>query len=103
MTNHDALCPPAVKIGGSENCLYCILIMKAREQERASMANVPNAELIMQAYGRGREDAAVAVREFPAHSIPFLPSDTPLSVAVRVKDIVAIAAIGSPSKAADDQ
>lgn len=56
--------------------------------------------LAEQAYARGREDAAVAVREFPVHSIPFLPSDTPLSMAVRVKQILSIAAMGVT--AADD-
>ena len=50
----------------------------------------------MQAYARGREDAAVAVREFPVNSILFLPSDTPLSMSVRVKEILSVAAIGSP-------
>jgi len=100
---HDHLCPPGIKPWPSEECIYCTLVTKARQEERINMANVSNSDLVMQAYVRGREDAAVAVREFPVHSIPFLPSDTPLSMAVRVKEIVSIAAIGSPTKDNDDK
>jgi hypothetical protein len=64
-------------------------IAEAREEERARLIGLAEA-----AYARGREDAAVAVKEFSVHTIPFLPSDTPLSMAVRVKDILAIAAMG---------
>ena len=101
--NHDPFCPPGIKPEPPERCIYCLVATKAREEERNNMANVQNADLLLSAYARGREDAAVAVREFPVHSIPFLPSDTPLSMAVRVKEIVSIAAVGTPSKDADEQ
>lgn len=101
--NHDLLCPPGIKAFPPEDCVYCHIALRAREEERKNMANVPIAELLLSAYARGREDAAVAVREFPVHSIPFLPSDTPLSMAVRVKEIVSIAAVGTPSKDDDDK
>lgn len=96
--DHDSLCLPGVKPVTADKCIYCSIARQARQQERNDMANVSNADLVIQAYVRGREDAAVAVREFPVHSIPFLPSDTPLSMAVRIKEIVSIAAIGSPVK-----
>ncbi len=100
---HDHLCPPGIKPWPPEECIYCMVVLKARQEERSNMANVSNSDLVVQAYVRGREDAAVAVREFPVHSIPFLPSDTPLSMAVRVKEIVSIAAVGSPTKDNDDK
>lgn len=95
---HDWLCLPGVSPVPREKCIYCILITRAREEERNDMANVSNGDLVIQAYVRGREDAAVAVREFPVNSVLFLPSDTPLSMAVRVKEILSVAAIGSPVK-----
>jgi hypothetical protein len=85
---HDPLCPPGIK-GSSESCLTCLLLRKARQDEISKLISLAEA-----AYVRGREDAAVAVREFSVHSIPFLPSDTPLSMSVRVKDILSIAAMG---------
>lgn len=98
MNDHDSLCLPGVSPVTADKCIYCGIARAARLEERNDMANVSNADLVIQAYARGREDAAVAVREFPVHSIPFLPSDTPLSMAVRIKEIVSIAAIGSPTK-----
>jgi hypothetical protein len=74
--------------------------MEARDEERERFTNIAE-----QAYARGREDAAVAVKEFSVHSVPFLPSDTPLSMAVRVKDVLAIAAMGvkQPDATGPDQ
>jgi len=89
MSDHDPHCPPGLKPGGPDECPTCVLLNAARAEERERFATIAE-----QAYVRGREDAAVSVREFSVHSIPFLPSDTPLSMAVRVKDILAIAAIG---------
>ena len=88
--NHDPLCPPGIKAFGPEECGTCQTVMRARSEERERLIGLAEA-----AYARGREDAAVAVREFPVHSIPFLPSDTPLSMAIRVKEIVSIAAMGA--------
>ena len=96
MNDHDSLCLPGVSPVTADKCIYCSIARGARQEERNNMANVSNADLVMQAYARGREDAAVAVREFPVNSILFLPSDTPLSMSVRVKEILSVAAIGSP-------
>jgi hypothetical protein len=100
MSDHDSLCPPGLKPGGSETCLTCSIIMEASDEERERFTNIAE-----QAYARGREDAAVAVKEFSVHSVPFLPSDTPLSMAVRVKDVLAIAAMGvkQPDATGPDQ
>ena len=64
---HDSLCLPGISPVPPEKCIYCILVTKARQEERNNMANVSNSDLVIQAYARGREDAAVAVREFPVH------------------------------------
>lgn len=87
--SHDPFCPPGLKPTGPEDCPHCGMLLSAREQERERLIGLAEA-----AYARGREDAAVAVREFAINSVPFLPSDTPLSMAVRVKEILSIAAIG---------
>lgn len=87
--SHDPFCPPGLKPTGPEECPHCGMLNSAREEERERLIGLAEA-----AYARGREDAAVAVREFAVNGIPFLPSDTPLSMAVRVKEILSIAAIG---------
>ena len=89
MSDHDEFCPPGLKPKGPDECPTCGLLSSARNDERTKLVALASA-----AYARGREDAAVAVREFSVHSIPFLPSDTPLSMAVRVKEILSIAAMG---------
>jgi hypothetical protein len=89
MSEHDPHCPPGLKAVGPENCPTCVLLNAARIEERERFAGIAE-----RAYALGREDAAVAVREFAVNSIPFLPSDTPLSMAVRVKEILSIAAMG---------
>jgi hypothetical protein len=86
---HDPHCPPGIK-PDPEKCPTCVTFRIVRQEERAAAL----IQIGMEAYARGREDAAVAVREFPVHSIPFLPSDSPLSMAVRVKQILSIAAMG---------
>lgn len=85
---HDPHCPPGIK-PDSDKCPTCLTLRMVRDEEREALINLGE-----RAYVRGREDAAVAVREFPVHSIPFLPSDTPLSMAVRVKEVLSIAAMG---------
>ena len=87
--SHDPFCPPGLKAATPEDCPHCGMLSSAREEERERLIGLAEA-----AYARGREDAAVAVREFAVNGIPFLPSDTPLSMAVRVKEILSIAAIG---------
>lgn len=85
---HDVHCPPGIK-PDPEICPTCMTLRMVRKEEQQALF-----DLAERAYARGREDAAVAVREFPVHSIPFLPSDTPLSMSVRVKQILSIAAMG---------
>lgn len=87
--NHDPLCPPGLKPTGPEECITCTMLHRARNQEREALIGLAEA-----AYARGREDAAVDVREFSVNKIPFFPSDTPLSMAVRVKEVLSIAAMG---------
>lgn len=87
--NHDRFCPPGLKPHGPDDCPHCGMLASAREDEQQKLIGLAEA-----AYARGREDAAVAVREFAVNGIPFLPSDTPLSMAVRVKEILSIAAMG---------
>jgi hypothetical protein len=89
MNEHDPHCPPGLKVKGPDDCPTCGLLNAARVEERERFAGIAE-----RAYALGREDAAVAVREFAVNSIPFLPSDTPLSMAVRVKEILSIAAMG---------
>lgn len=89
MSSHDVFCPPGLKAATPEECPHCGILASAREDERDKLIGLAEA-----AYARGREDAAVAVREFSVNGIPFLPSDTPLSMAVRVKEILSIAAMG---------
>lgn len=97
MTDHDPFCPPGLKAKGPEECPTCVMLDSARQDERERLIGLAEA-----AYARGREDAAIAVREFEVNKIPFLPSDTPLSMAVRVKDILSIAAIGIPNEQESD-
>lgn len=85
---HDPHCPPGIK-PDADKCPTCVTFRIVRKEEQQRLF-----ELAEKAYERGREDAAVAVREFPVHSIPFLPSDTPLSMSVRVKEVLSIAAMG---------
>lgn len=42
--NHDHLCPPGLK-GDAANCLTCILLRKARDEEWAKMAAMSEALL----------------------------------------------------------
>jgi len=96
---HDPHCPPGIK-PDPDKCPTCLTFRRIREEEQEALI-----DLAEKAYVRGREDAAVAVREFPVHSIPFLPSDTPLSLSVRVKQILSIAAMGvkTPDDPSPDQ
>jgi len=53
------------------------------------MTDVPAHAVAEAAYRRGRQDASELINKYDVNIVPFLPSDTPLSVAVRVKMFLA--------------
>ena len=95
--SHDALCEE-----NSQILCVCELIKEVRIEERENMEGVSSLTVGALAYARAREEARNAVTRYKLSSIPMFDGDTPISLAERIKGLLANAALSGDGKEKPD-